>query len=203
MCLSVYCKFHQARSHQHRTHTNCLHLSFDTISSGLHILTPCLSNSRHLGWRSSTEAQRDWVSRPPVAIPFLARPITWPGQTHVVELKSHAIYKSKAVAELHMARCSERKLRTQALQPDYIYFYLTDSDIFKALLHAKLYDKCSSNINSFMSHNSLRMQELPAPSSVSKPQRGSGTCWRPHSLSIALYPLSQILAPCFHCWVMA
>lgn len=58
------------------------------------------------------------------------------------------------------------------MEPDSIYFYLTDSGIFKTLLHAKRYHKSSSNINSLMSHNGLQTQVLLEQSSVSKPQRG-------------------------------
>lgn len=104
-------------------------------------------------FHSSTEGPRP-VSRPPAAIPFpgwLNQSLAYRG---AAELKSHT--RQRAVPESHTARWAEWRPREQTLEPDYIYFYLTDSGIFKKLLHAKHYYKCSSNINSLLSHNLFR-----------------------------------------------
>lgn len=114
---------------------------------------------------------------------------------------SHGPYISQKQwqSRARASRGAERTPRAGALQPDCIYFYLTDSGIFKALLHAKHYYKRSSNINSFMSHNSLQMQVLPAwPSLYKALERFSNLFKIPQFIYCSTLPLtdpSSLLPP--------
>lgn len=88
---------------------------------------------------------------------------TFPSLTELVsgrccgaEVTGHTLVKEQRRSPTRQGAQNE-----EALESDSIYFYLTDgSGIFKTLLHAKHYSKCSSNINSLMAHNSLQTQVL-------------------------------------------